>query len=158
MFNIILYVIVGILLVVSFYKNKSKTILALKRAWKSFESMLPQFICLCLIIMLMLSFINEEIISRLLGQNSGLFGIIIAGAIGSIIIVPTMIAFPLAAELLKLGAGYSQITMLITSLTMIGIITLPFEKEYFGYGVTIKRNALAFIVCLINSLIVAIIM
>lgn len=40
-----LYVVALITLGVSFFKSKEKTILALKKAWKAFENILPQFQC-----------------------------------------------------------------------------------------------------------------
>ena len=42
--NIFLYGITIIMLAISFYKDKKKTILALRKAWKAFEHILPEFL------------------------------------------------------------------------------------------------------------------
>ncbi len=41
--TIALYVIAISALTVSFFKSREKTLLALKKSWKSFENILPQF-------------------------------------------------------------------------------------------------------------------
>ncbi|NLA14702.1 MAG: permease, partial [Tissierellia bacterium] len=96
-----LYLITGTALVVSFIKNKDKTILSLKKAWKSFENILPQFLTILVIIGIALAILSPEQISRLVGSESGWIGVLVAAFIGSITLVPGFIAFPLASALLK---------------------------------------------------------
>jgi uncharacterized membrane protein YraQ (UPF0718 family) len=55
------------------------------------------------------------------------------------------IAFPLGAILLKSGVTCGVVTVFITTLMMVGIITIPLEAKYFGLKVTILRNALSFV-------------
>lgn len=154
MATIILYSLAGIFLLFSWLKDKKKTIKALKKAWKSFENIMPQFLTVLILIGLMLTILDKEIIIKLLGNKSGILGMTIASILGSITLIPGFIAFPLAASLLKAGAGYGQIAMFVTTLMMVGIVTIPIEKEYFGTSTTYKRNILAFIF----SVIVAIVM
>ncbi|HPW41911.1 MAG TPA: permease, partial [Bacillota bacterium] len=127
-----LYVIAIMALSVSLLKSKEKTILALKKAWKSFENILPQFLSILIIIGILLTVLSPEQISKLLGKESGWYGVLIAAVIGSVTLVPGFIAFPLAAALLKSGAGYMQIAAFISALMMVGIVTIPVEVEYFG--------------------------
>lgn len=58
-------------------------------------------------------------------------------------LIPGFVAFPLAAALLKNGAGYSQIAAFVSSLVMVGVVTLPMEFEVFGKRAAILRNVLA---------------
>ncbi len=153
MFTIILYI-----LLVSFFKNKEKTYQAIKYAFASFIDLLPKLIGLFLIITILFSYLNTEFISKVLGENSGVLGVIIACLLGSVTIMPTMIAYPMAAELLKLGAGYAQVTVFITTLTMVGLLTLPMEIEFFEKKIAIKRNVLAIFFAVLSSVIVAIVM
>lgn len=145
MFTILLYVLTTGLLIVSFMKDKKKSIMALKKAWKSFENILPQFLSILIIIGIMLALLSPLTISKLIGQQSGWFGMIIASIIGSITLIPGFVAFPLASALLKNGAGFMQIAVFISTLMMVGIVTIPVEVKYFGNKATILRNALAFI-------------
>jgi len=77
-----LYLITGTALVVSFIKNKDKTILSLKKAWKSFENILPQFLTILVIIGIALAILTPEQISRLVGSESGWIGVLVAAFIG----------------------------------------------------------------------------
>ena len=138
----VLYAGTAALLGVSFVKSREKTILALKKAWKSFENILPQFLAILLLIGFILAVLDEATISKLLGKESGMVGMAIAAVIGSITLIPGFIAFPLAASLLAAGAGYGQIAMFLTTLMMVGIVTLPLEVTYFGKRLAVMRNAL----------------
>ena len=150
MFTIFLYCAAAAGLAASFFKSREKTRLALKKAWKSFENILPQFLTVLLIIGMMLSVLTRDTISKLLGTGSGIPGMSIAAFIGSITLIPGFVAFPLAASLLKAGAGYGQITMFVTTLMMVGVVTLPVEIKYFGRKAAFRRNlfALIFAVCI----------
>ena len=152
MFIPVLYVAAVVCLVLSFRKNKKKTRIALKKAWKSFENILPQFLCIIIFTGISLAVLDEPTISKLLGDESGPFGMVIAAVVGSLAFIPAFVAYPLAASLLAAGAGYMQITMFITTLMMVGIITIPMEIKYFGKGIAIRRTMLAFghsVVCTI---------
>ena len=99
---------------------------------------------------MMLSVLSADTISKLLGSGSGVLGMAIAAIIGSITLIPGFVAFPLAASLLKAGAGYGQITMFVTTLMMVGVVTLPVETKCFGRKAAVRRNlfALVFAVCI----------
>ena len=153
-FTYILYGAAGILLLLSLSKDKLKTKKALKKAWKSFENILPQFLCVLLIIGMSLSIMDAGTISRLLGEDSGWLGMAVAAAVGAITLIPGFVAFPLAASLLEAGAGYTQITLFVTTLMMVGIVTLPLEIKYFGKSAAIKRNVFAFVFAVCISLAV----
>lgn len=142
------------LLLLSYVKNKQKTKQALKKSWKSFENILPQFLAILLLIGFMLALVDEQTISKLLGKESGLLGMGIAATIGSITLIPGFIAFPLAASLLAAGAGFGQIAMFLTTLMMVGLVTLPLEITYFGKQIAIKRNIYAFIYAVVSSFII----
>ena len=153
-----LYVIAIMALSVSLLKSKEKTILALKKAWKSFENILPQFLSILIIIGILLTVLSPEQISKLLGKESGWYGVLIAAVIGSVTLVPGFIAFPLAAALLKSGAGYMQIAAFISALMMVGIVTIPVEVEYFGKKAAAVRNIAAFVFSLIVAFVMGVVM
>jgi len=153
-----LYVIAILALSVSLLKSKEKTIIALKKAWKSFENILPQFLSILIIIGILLTVLSPEQISKLLGKESGWYGVLIAAVIGSVTLVPGFIAFPLAAALLKSGAGYMQIAAFISALMMVGIVTIPVEVEYFGKKAAAVRNTAAFVFSLIVALVMGVVM
>ena len=132
------------LLILSFLKDKKKTKMALKKAWKAFENILPEFLVVIILVGFLLAVLNPETISKIIGAKSGWFGVILAGIIGSVTLIPGFVAFPTAAILLENGAGYMQIAAFVSTLMMVGIVTLPVEIKYFGKKISIMRNILAF--------------
>ena len=152
--NIILYSLAIILLAASYLKDKSRTKKALKQSWKSFENILPELFVIMLLIGVLLAVIDHELISSLLGESSGWFGVILASIIGAITLIPGFVAFPTAALLLKGGAGYMQIAAFVSTLMMVGIVTLPVEVKYFGKKISYTRNVLAFMFSFIVAIVV----
>lgn len=145
MSNYILYGVTIVLLGISFIKNREKTKAALKKAWKSFENILPEFLVVILFIGVLLAVLDPQAISNIIGPESGWLGLIIAAVVGSVTLIPGFVAFPTAAMLLQNGAGYMQIGAFVSTLMMVGIVTMPVEIKYFGKRITILRNILAFI-------------
>lgn len=98
MFTKVLYAAI-LYLLISYAEDKGKAKLALKKAWRSFGSILPSepAILLCGFI---LTFLNLQTISRLLGADSRALGMVIAAAVGCAALIPGFAAFPLAASLL----------------------------------------------------------
>ena len=151
MFTYVLYALAGAGLMISFMKDKKKTKMALKKAWKSFENILPQFLTVMIIIGFALAVLSPETISKVIGSESGVLGILAAALIGSITLIPGFVAFPLAAALLENGAGYMQITAFVSTLMMVGIITIPMETKVLGKKLTMMRNCAAFIFSIIAA-------
>jgi uncharacterized membrane protein YraQ (UPF0718 family) len=153
-FTYSLYGITAILLGVSFVKDKKKTVLSLKKAWKMFINVLPQFVAILLLVGLLLAVVTPETIQHIIGTESGFLGMLIASLLGAITLVPVMVAFPVAAVLLNNGAGITQIAVFISTLTMVGFITFPIEIKYLGKKVTILRNVLAYLFAFATALII----
>ena len=84
MFTILMYIVAFGLLILSFFKDKKKTLLALKKAWKSFENILPQFLSILVMIGIMLAVLSPEVISGLIGEKSGWLGMLMASLVGSV--------------------------------------------------------------------------
>ncbi|MCE5222486.1 MAG: hypothetical protein LLF98_14950 [Clostridium sp.] len=64
-------IITIILLIISFYKDKKKTKIALKKAWKSFENILPEFLGVIMFVGVLLAVLDAQVISKIIGSNSG---------------------------------------------------------------------------------------
>lgn len=132
--------------------------MALKKAWKAFENIMPEFLVVILLVGLLLAIMNPEMISSIIGDKSGWFGVILAAVIGSITLIPGFVAFPMTALLLDGGAGYMQIGAFISALMMVGIVTMPVEIKYFGKKLTIIRNVLAFLFSFVVAFVIGMVM
>ncbi len=149
-----LYGLTAILMIISYFKDRQKTKKALKKAWKSFENILPDFLGVIMLVGILLAILNPQVISKIIGTNSGWYGTLISGVVGAITLIPGFVAFPTAAMLLKNGAGYMQIGAFISTLMMVGVVTMPVEIRYFGKKLTLLRNLLAFLFSFIVALII----
>lgn len=141
----ILYVVTVLLLAISFFKDKKKTKMSIKKAWKAFENILPEFLVVILLIGVLLAVLDTDVIIKIIGSDSGWLGVLFAAVVGAITLIPGFVAFPMAAMLLQGGAGYMQIGAFVSALMMVGVVTMPVEIKYFGKRLTILRNLFAFI-------------
>jgi uncharacterized membrane protein YraQ (UPF0718 family) len=152
--TLLLYAVAAVLFAASLVKDRAKTKKALLKGLKSLEGIMPQFITVLVLIAIMLTVLNADTIGRYLGAGTGAVGVLVAAALGSITLIPGFVAFQLAGELLKHGAGVLQIATFVSTLMMVGIITLPMEITYFGKRTALLRNAFALAFSFVAALFV----
>lgn len=157
MTSFFLYCMCIFLLIASFLKDKQKTKLALKKAFISFENIMPQFFTIVIVIGIILSVIDTNTISKIIGENSGFLGVLISSVVGSITMMPTFVAFSMGNSLLQSGAGYAQVSALISTLTMVGVMTFSMESKYIGRQAALVRNVIAFLFSFIVALFMGVI-
>ena len=139
-----LYIVAGLALLVSLAFSREKTIRALKIAARRFIRILPAFLIMLVLISVVLYLLPDELISRYLGSDNGFTAVALASLLGSVTFMPGFITFPLAGILLQKGVTYMVIAAFTTTLMMVGVLTAPIEKAYFGLKVTIIRNVISF--------------
>lgn len=145
MTSYIIYSVCIIVIIISFFKDKEKTKIGIKNGLKSFENIMPQFLFIMIIISIVLCVVNPITISKLIGPKSNFFGVFLSSMVGSITMMPTFVAFSTGDSLLKSGAGIAQVSALISTLTMVGILTFTLEASYIGKKAAFYRNFLAFL-------------
>ncbi len=147
-----LYPITGLALLISVIIDRKKTLTAIKISCKKFINILPAFLTMLILVSIVLFFVPDKMISNYLGNNNKLIGLILASFFGSITLMPGFIAFPLCGILFKKGVSYMVLSAFTTTLMMVGILTYPVEKEYFGVKITIIRNVISLFIALIAAL------
>jgi len=155
---IVINLIALVWLIFSVVRSRKKTKESLKIALKTFLRILPIIIIIVVFIGFLLGFLPPEIISRVVGEQTGFLGMLVTAVLGSVLFIPALIAFPLAASLLTGGASIMSVAALITTLTMVGVVTLPLELREMGKKITILRNVFSFIFALIIALIMGVIL
>jgi uncharacterized membrane protein YraQ (UPF0718 family) len=147
-----LYYVTLFALLVSIIADWKKTFTAIKISCKKFINIIPAFLTMLILISIVLFFVPDKMISDYLGNNDKFIGLILASVFGSVTLMPGFIAFPLCGILLKKGVGYMVLSAFTTTLMMVGILTYPVEKEYFGVKVTIIRNVISFFIAIIVAI------
>jgi len=151
-----LYIIVGLALLASFLANRKKTLSALKIAAKRLVKILPAFLTMIILVSIVLFLIPDEVISKYLGGSNKFIGVIFASLFGSVTLLPGFIAFPLAGILLKEGVAYIVLAAFTTTLMMVGMLTAPIEKAYFGMKVTVIRNVMGLFIAFFITLAIGV--
>jgi len=144
-----LYILTLLALLISVFKSVDKTSKAVKIALKKFINILPAFLSMLILVSIILFLIPDKIILKYLGDNNKIVGIMLASFFGSVTLMPGFIAFPLCGILLKKGVTYMVLSAFSTTLMMVGVLTYPIEKEYFGTRVTILRNVFSFFIAIV---------
>jgi uncharacterized membrane protein YraQ (UPF0718 family) len=144
----ILYIVTGLALAASLMVSRQKTVGALRIAVRRFANILPAFLTMLVLVSIVLFLIPDEVIIRYLGTDARYAAVISAAVLGSITLMPGFIAFPLAGVLLEKGVLYMVLSSFTTTLMMVGVLTYPVEKAYFGTKVTIIRNTVSLLIAL----------
>jgi len=145
-----------ILFIVSFSKNKEKSKQALKIAISKGIGLAPQLISLIAVIGIVFAFLPPELIKEYLGGEFSIIQVGAASLFGAVMMIPSLIALPLAGSLIDAGASYTPVAAFITTLTMVGFVTIPVELKELGKKITIYRNGLALIFAVIISFMIGV--
>lgn len=153
---IFLIIITSLLLIISFIKNRQKTVAGLKKAAKKLGIILPILLAVLIIVSVVLYFIPGSRISEFLAGNNAVVGYLAALLIGAITMIPGFIAFPLSGILRQNGVSFMIISVFTTTLMMVGFLTFPVEKKYFGMKVAVLRNVISLFIAVTVSLVTGI--
>ncbi|PGL69445.1 hypothetical protein [Bacillus sp. AFS055030] len=154
----ILYSLAIILTSISFIKDRKKTKDALLKSWIMFCNIFPEILTIMFFVGLSLSLLTPTIVSSIIGEQSGVKGIILSTLIGSVGLIPSFVVFPLGETLVQNGAGLPQVALLMSTFMSVGVITLPMEQKFFGRSFAYARNASGLLMSLIFAYIIWLVM
>ena len=149
-----LYIVAGLALLVSLIVSREKTVRSLKIAARRFVKILPAFLLMIVLTSVALYLIPDEVISRYLGSDNKFTAMALASLMGSITFMPGFITFPLAGILVQEGVAYMVVAAFTTTLMMVGVLTAPIEKAYFGLKVAIIRNIISFFIAIVVAVVI----
>jgi uncharacterized membrane protein YraQ (UPF0718 family) len=144
-----LLIVAGVVLAASAIADRHKTVAGVRRGVRMFVGILPSLLTVLILVSMMLSVFPGNALARWMGRDSGPTGFVIAALLGSVALIPGFIAYPLSAILVKNGVGYNVIAVFITTLMMVGVLTLPLEARYFGLRTAVVRNSLSLLGALV---------
>ena len=145
----ILYIFTAVCIAASFLADRKKTKQAFKKAFKKFEKMIPPFLTMIVAISIVLYFLSDRVLLNILDNSNRTVSVMLASLLGSVSFMPGFITYPLCGLLLDKGVSYTVLSAFTTTLMMVGVLTFPVEKAYFGSRVTVIRNLIGFITALI---------
>lgn len=151
-FTLVFLAIAVVLAIVSFVKDRRKTLSAVKKSRKMMGSMLSEIIAIIFLIGLILAFLPPDLIREFLGSSNTLLSTLLAALAGSITLIPAFVAFPLIGSFVDAGASIVPAVAFLTTLTMVGIVTFPLEKKEFGTRFALVRNLSSLFIAIVIAL------
>jgi uncharacterized membrane protein YraQ (UPF0718 family) len=149
----VLLAITSIAVLASLLADRRKTLMGVRRGLRMFLGLLPTLVAVLAAVSLLMAAVRPATLERLLG-GGGPLPFVAALVVGSIALIPGFIAFPLAGLLKGHGASTAVLAAFITTLLMVGVVTLPIEIRFFGRRIAVRRNLLAFA----GAVVVAVVM
>jgi len=138
-----LLALTAVALLASLIADRRKTLMGVRRGLRMFVGLLPTLVAVLAAVSLLMAAVHPSTLERWLG-GGGPVPFLAALIVGSIALIPGFVAFPLAGVLKDHGATTAVLAAFITTLLMVGVVTLPIEIRFFGRRIALWRNALAF--------------
>ena len=143
--TIIMGVIAVVLLVIGYQRGGGEHILGLKSAGNILLQIMPLLIFAFIIAGMIPILIPQEMIARWIGAESGFRGILVGSALGSLTPGGPFVTLPLAAGLLRAGAGIGTMVAFMTGWSLLAVARLPLEVGLMGWKFVLIRLACTFI-------------
>ena len=142
--TIIMGVIAITLLVIGYQKGGREHILGLKSAGNLMLQIAPLLIFAFIVAGMIQVIVPTEMISKWVGTESGLRGVLIGTVVGGFLPGGPFISLPLAAGLLRVGASIGTMVALLTGWSLLAFARLPLEIGIMGWRFTLIRLACTF--------------
>jgi uncharacterized membrane protein YraQ (UPF0718 family) len=150
---VIIYIVTILAVIASLIADRGKTVKSFQVAGRKMLKIAPAFLTMTILVSIVLYLVPDETISRYLGHENKVLGLLIAYAVGSISLMPGFIAFPLCGMLLEKGVPYMILSGFSTTLMMVGVLTFPVERAYMSTKVAVLRNLIYLVVAVVVTVI-----
>jgi len=153
---VVLSMLVAVALIASAVADRRKTVAGLRRALAMFLTVLPPLLAVLCLVSVSLWFLPPDRIRSLFAGESKAMAMVAAAVVGSIALIPGFVAYPLSGMLVSSGVSLDVVAVFVTTLMMVGVLTLPVEIRYFGVRTAVLRNALALAGALVVGLLMGV--
>ncbi len=143
--TIVMGVFAIILLILGYYKGQGQHISGLKSALDMTVEVLPLLILALIVAGMIRVLLPHELISKWVGVESGMRGIIIGTVAGGLTPGGPFVSLPIVAGLLRTGASVGTMVAFLTGWSLLAVTRLPMEVGILGWKFTIIRFASTFL-------------
>jgi uncharacterized membrane protein YraQ (UPF0718 family) len=142
--TIVMAVLAIILFYIGYSKGGGQHITGLNIALKLTLQILPLLIFAFIIAGMIQTLLPRELISKWIGEESGLRGILIGTLAGGITPGGPFVSLPVAAGFLRAGAGVGTMVAFVTAWSLWAVGRLPMDIGILGWKFTVARLACTF--------------
>jgi len=132
------------LVLLGYFKKQGQHISGLKTALNMTIEILPLLIFSFIVAGMIQVLIPGDFLSKWIGPESGLKGILIGTAAGGIMPGGPYVSLPVAGGLLKLGASVGTMVAFLTGWSLWAVSRIPMEVGILGWKFTLIRLACTF--------------
>jgi uncharacterized membrane protein YraQ (UPF0718 family) len=141
-------VIMGVLaiglLLVGYYRGQGQHITGLSTTLDMTVEILPLLLFAFIVAGMVQTLIPEELISKWVGEESGMRGILIGTVAGGLTPGGPYVSLPVAAGFLRSGASVGTMVAFLTAWSLVAVSRLPMEVGILGWKFTFIRLATTF--------------
>lgn len=137
--TIVMGVIALILVAIAYFRGQGQHISGLQSAAKMTIQILPLIIFAFIIAGMIQSLLPHQIVSKWIGAESGIRGILIGTVAGGLSPGGPYVSLPIAVGLLKSGAGVGTMVAYLTGWSLWAIGRIPMELGILGWKLTLIR-------------------
>jgi len=142
--TIIMAALAIIFLFIGYYKGQGQHVSGIKSALNMTVGILPLLIFSFIVAGMVQVLLPGELISKWIGAESGIRGIFIGTVAGALVPGGPYVSLPIAAGLLRSGAGIGTMVAFLTGWSLWAVSRLPMEVGILGWKFTLIRLASTF--------------
>jgi uncharacterized membrane protein YraQ (UPF0718 family) len=133
-----------VLLAWSWQRGQGEHVAGIRSAAQLTWQTLPLLLLAFLVAGLVQALIPRELLARWIGESSGLRGILIGTVAGGLMPGGPYVNLPVAAVLVRAGAGVGTMVAFLTGWSLWAVARLPMEVGILGWRLTLARLACTF--------------
>ncbi len=137
--TIIMAILAVALTIFAYFRGGDLYILGLKGGAQMLWEVLPLLIASFVVAGLIQVLVPKELISRWVGVESGLRGILIGSVVGGVTPGGPYVSFPIVASLYKAGASIGTVVAFVSAWSLWAVARLPMEVALIGPRATLVR-------------------
>jgi uncharacterized membrane protein YraQ (UPF0718 family) len=142
--TVVMAIIAVILVIIGYSKGEGQHVTGLKSALKMTTDILPLLVFAFIVAGMIKVLLPQELMSRWVGEESGFRGILIGTVAGGLMPGGPYVSLPLAAGLLRAGAGLGTMVAFLTAWSLWAVARMPMELGIMGWRFTLVRFACTF--------------
>lgn len=142
--TIIIGTIALVLVLIGYFKGGGEHIIGLKAGGSLLMEVLPLMVFALIVAGMVQTLIPSEVISRWLGAESGIRGILMGTLMGSLTPSGPFVSMPVAAGFLRVGASIGTLVAFMTAWSLLAVHRLPMEVGIMGWKFALIRLVTTF--------------
>ncbi len=132
------------LFIVGYIRGQEEHLTGLKLAWTMTLQILPLLVFAFIVAGMVQALLPKDLISKWVGVESGMRGLFVGTLAGALAPGGPYVSLPIAAGLLRSGAGIGTMVAFLTGWSLWAVSRLPMEVGILGWRLTLIRLASTF--------------